>query len=45
MMQTLLVNLSVIDAASIFQWVVDNADYWLVFLLMTVESSFIPFPS
>lgn len=33
------------DAATLFQWVVDNADYWLVFLLMTVESSFIPFPS
>lgn len=37
--------LAIIDAASIFQWVVDNASYWLVFLLMTVESSFIPFPS
>lgn len=37
--------LSIIDAASIFQWVVDNASYLLVFLLMTVESSFIPFPS
>lgn len=37
--------LSIIDAAAIFQWVVDNADYWMVFLLMTVESSFIPFPS
>lgn len=44
-METLLIQLSVIDASSIFQWVVDNADYWLVFLLMTVESSFIPFPS
>lgn len=33
------------DAASLFQWVVDNASYMLVFLLMTVESSFIPFPS
>ncbi len=37
--------LAIFDAASIFQWVVDNASYWLVFLLMTVESSFIPFPS
>lgn len=37
--------LSIIDAASIFQWVVENANYLLVFLLMTVESSFIPFPS
>lgn len=34
-----------IDAASIFQWVVENASYLLVFLLMAVESSFIPFPS
>lgn len=37
--------LSIFDAASIFQWVVDNASYWLVFLLMVIESSFIPFPS
>lgn len=37
--------LSIFDASALFQWVVDNADYWLVFLLMTVESSFIPFPS
>lgn len=34
-----------IDAAAIFQWVVENASYLLVFLLMAVESSFIPFPS
>lgn len=33
------------DASSIFQWVVENASYLLVFLLMVVESSFIPFPS
>ncbi|HBI58474.1 MAG: DedA family protein [Duncaniella sp.] len=33
------------DASSIFQWVVDNASYLLVFALMVVESSFIPFPS
>ena len=38
-------RLSIFDASALFQWVVDNADYWLVFLLMTVESSFIPFPS
>lgn len=37
--------LSIIDAASLFQWVVDNSSYLMVFLLMTVESSFIPFPS
>lgn len=39
------IMLSIIDASSIFQWVVDNASYLLVFALMVVESSFIPFPS
>lgn len=39
------ITLSIIDASSIFQWVVDNASYLLVFALMVVESSFIPFPS
>jgi len=34
-----------IDAAAIFKWVVENASYLLVFLLMAVESSFVPFPS
>lgn len=33
------------DASVIFQWVVENASYLMVFLLMMVESSFIPFPS
>lgn len=33
------------SASYLFQWVVDNASYLLVFLLMVVESSFIPFPS
>ena len=33
------------EAATLFQWVVDNASYLLIFVLMTVESSFIPFPS
>jgi len=33
------------DASVLFQWVVENASYLMVFLLMTVESSFIPFPS
>lgn len=40
-----LIPLSIIDASSIFQWVTENANYWLVFALMVVESSFIPFPS
>ncbi len=40
-----MIPLAIFDAASLFQWVVDNAGYTLVFLLMVVESSFIPFPS
>lgn len=34
-----------IDAAEIFQWVIENAGYWMVLGLMIVESSFVPFPS
>lgn len=33
------------DAASFFQWFVDNASYLFVFVFMVIESSFIPFPS
>lgn len=40
-----MITLFATDAASIFQWVVENASYLLVFVLMVVESSFIPFPS
>lgn len=40
-----MVLLSIFDASSLFQWFVENASYLMVFLLMTVESSFIPFPS
>ena len=29
----------------ILQWCLDNLNYWTVLLLMTIESSFIPFPS
>lgn len=29
----------------ILQWCLDNLNYWTVALLMTIESSFIPFPS
>lgn len=30
---------------SVIQWCLDNLNYWTVMLLMTIESSFIPFPS
>lgn len=40
-----LIPAAIFDAAGLFQWVVDNASYLLVFALMVVESSFIPFPS
>ncbi|MCM1448994.1 MAG: DedA family protein [Clostridiales bacterium] len=33
------------DAVGIFNWFMDNASYLMVFWLMVVESSFIPFPS
>lgn len=33
------------DAVGIFNWFMENADYLLVFTLMVIESSFIPFPS
>ncbi|MCM1111203.1 MAG: DedA family protein [Clostridium sp.] len=39
------IPLAIFDVAELFQWVADNASYWLVFALMVVESSFIPFPS
>lgn len=39
------IPLAIFDAAALFQWVVDNASYLLIFVLMVVESSFIPFPS
>lgn len=40
-----LIPLALFDATDIFSWFVENASYLLVFLLMVVESSFIPFPS
>lgn len=36
---------AIFDASSFFQWFVDHASYLFVFLFMTIESSFIPFPS
>lgn len=40
-----MISLAIIDVAAIFDWVLANINYWWVFLLMVVESSFIPFPS
>lgn len=43
-----LISLSIFDylnAADIFNFFVDHASYLFVFLFMTIESSFIPFPS
>ena len=40
-----MIPLAIFDASEFFQWFVDNANYWFVFIFMVVESSFIPFPS
>lgn len=37
--------LSIFDASSFFNWFIENANYWFVFIFMAIESSFIPFPS
>lgn len=37
--------LEIFDASSFFQWFVEHASYLFVFVFMTIESSFIPFPS
>lgn len=31
--------------AEIIQWVLESLNYWVVLIFMTIESSFIPFPS
>ena len=44
----LLIPLAITDylnASWFFDWFVQNANYWFVFIFMVVESSFIPFPS
>ena len=40
-----LISLSIFDASQFFQWFVENANYLFVCVFMTIESSFIPFPS
>lgn len=45
---TMLIDMipgAIFDASAFFQWFMDNANYWFVFIFMTIESSFIPFPS
>lgn len=47
-MTDLIISASIFDylnAATFFDWFVNNASYLFVFLFMVVESSFIPFPS
>lgn len=34
-----------LNASYFFQYFVEHANYWFVFIFMTIESSFIPFPS
>lgn len=36
---------AIFDAQIFFEWFTQNANYLFVFLFMTIESSFIPFPS
>lgn len=44
-MDALIPCFSIFDAHEFFNWFVQNADYWFVFIFMVIESSFIPFPS
>lgn len=45
MIQDIIPCVAFFDAASFFQWFVENAGYSLVFIFMVIESSFVPFPS
>lgn len=40
-----MTTLAIFDAGQFFQWFVEHANYLFVFIFMTIESSFIPFPS
>lgn len=40
-----MIPLAIFDAQAFVDWFVNNATYIFVFLFMTLESSFIPFPS
>lgn len=40
-----LITLSIFDASQFFEWFSHHANYLFVFIFMTIESSFIPFPS
>lgn len=40
-----LIPLAIFDAQQFVEWFTQNANYLFVFLFMTLESSFIPFPS
>ena len=47
-MNELMMTLAISDYANakfLLELFVENAGYWLVFLFMVIESSFIPFPS
>ena len=33
------------ESVAFIQWCLDHLNYWTIALLMTIESSFIPFPS
>ena len=33
------------ESLAFIQWCLDHLNYWTITLLMTIESSFIPFPS
>ncbi len=40
-----MIPAAIFDASQFFGWFLDHANYWFVFIFMTIESSFIPFPS